>query len=68
MKPTEPYAGPFPRKRHSHHCHGCAAKHGSRRTACYKAHCAKASVVDTCASCRPTRTLITRHTGNPLVP
>lgn len=51
-KRTEPYAGPFPRKRHSHRCSGCAAKHGQLNpVGCYKKNCSRPQVVQSCGWC-----------------
>ena len=43
-----PYAGPFPRKRHSHRCLNC----GGNPVACYKTQCTKAQTTSTCVYCR----------------
>lgn len=44
----QPYAGPFPRKRHGHRCLRC----GGNPVACYKKHCTIAPVTPTCRWCR----------------
>jgi hypothetical protein len=44
----QPYAGPFPRKRHSHHCKLCRWT-----VACYKTLCRKAQRIEACTWCRP---------------
>lgn len=50
---TEPYAGPFPRKRHAHRCLNCRAHGQTNAVACYKAQCTLAPTVETCRWCRP---------------
>lgn len=53
MKRTEPYTGPFPRKRHSHRCKGCEVTVGQfNAVACYKKHCTKPQLVETCEWCK----------------
>ena len=54
---TAPYEGPFPRKRHSHRCTGCAAKYGQyNAVACYKTYCRKPQLMGECSWCRPHHT------------
>jgi len=53
-KRTEPYSGPFPRKKHSHRCKGCEQKfYQLNAVACYKSHCTKPQLVETCSWCAP---------------
>jgi hypothetical protein len=53
MKRTDPYSGPFPRKRHSHRCKGCEAKfYQLNPVACYKQHCTKPQLLRTCSWCK----------------
>ena len=54
MKRTDPYSGPFPRKRHSHRCLGCAERPyaSDRAVACYKSHCTMPQLVFECSYCR----------------
>jgi hypothetical protein len=51
-KRTAPYAGSFPRGKHSHRCINCD---DSRGVACYKSHCTRPQVVDTCPWCASKR-------------
>lgn len=51
MKRTDPYTGPFPRKRHSHRCRGCEARGQYNAVACYKSQCAKPQLVVSCSWC-----------------
>jgi hypothetical protein len=52
MKRTDVYAGPWPRKRHSHRCEGCARRGQLNAVACYKARCARPQLTAQCALCR----------------
>ncbi len=54
MKRTDPYTGPYPRKRHSHRCLGC---HDRNAVACYKSHCTKPQLVTSCMWCARTHIL-----------
>lgn len=45
-KRTEPYAGPFPRSKHSHRCNTC-----NEASYCYKQQCAKPQLTESCPSC-----------------
>jgi hypothetical protein len=56
MKRTDSYTGPFPRKRHSHRCKGCESFHQYNAVGCYKAHCSKPQLTETCSWCRPSTT------------
>ncbi len=47
-----PYAGPFPRGRHSHRCKGCELRNGQGAVACYKSKCTKPQLVAECEWCR----------------
>ncbi len=47
-----PYAGPFPRKRHSHRCTGCRRWGQLNAVACYKAQCARPQLTHRCSSCK----------------
>lgn len=47
-KRSEPYAGPFPRGKHSHRCMTC----GGNAVACYKAKCTKPQTTSACQWCR----------------
>ena len=49
MTKTDPYAGPFPRGRHSHRCINC----GGNAVACYKKQCSRPQLTETCAWCKP---------------
>jgi hypothetical protein len=51
-KRTDPYDGPFPRKRHSHKCKSCVARGQYNSVACYKSHCTRPQLTDTCSWCR----------------
>ena len=53
MSKKEPYNGPFPRKKHSHKCLGCVPRGQINAVACYKAHCTKPQLTDTCNWCKP---------------
>lgn len=53
MKRTEPYTGPFPRKRHSHRCKGCEQRGQLNAVACYKSRCTRPQLTETCAWCKP---------------
>ena len=54
MKRTDPYTGPFPRKRHSHKCKSCEEKFGQyNAVACYKSQCTRPQAVETCSWCKP---------------
>jgi len=53
MKRTEPYTGPFPRKRHSHKCLKCIERGQVNAVACYRSHCTKPQTTDHCAWCSP---------------
>jgi hypothetical protein len=53
IKCKEPYTGPFPRKKHSHKCLGCVPRGQLNAVACYKVHCTKPKVTDTCEWCNP---------------
>lgn len=52
-KQTEPYAGPFPRKRHFHRCETCWATRKQGAVYCYKTKCSKPQSSEDCALCRP---------------
>ena len=52
-KRTDPYTGPFPRKRHSHHCKGCEARGQINAVACYKQGCARPQTTEKCSWCNP---------------
>lgn len=57
MKRTDEYTGPFPRKRHSHRCTGCAKAYGQyNAVACYKSQCTRPQLVEQCSHCRPLHT------------
>lgn len=47
---TEPYAGPFPRKRHYHRCAKCVGR-GFNGVYCYKAKCSLPRDLAGCLSC-----------------
>ena len=49
-----PYAGPFPRGRHSHKCKGCETRGQYNAVACYKSKCTKPQLTATCAWCERT--------------
>ena len=52
-KRSDPYEGPFPRKKHSHKCAGCATRIGqTNAVACYKQHCTRPQHTETCSWCR----------------
>ena len=51
-KMTEPYTGPFPRKRHSHCCITCLERRGQGAVSCYKKQCTKPIRTESCESCR----------------
>lgn len=53
MKRTDPYAGPFPRKRHSHRCKTCETRGQINAVACYKSRCTRPQTAETCSWCRP---------------
>lgn len=46
---SQPYTGPFPRKRHSHYCRAC----GGNAVACYKSQCTRPQRQDVCTWCKP---------------
>lgn len=45
-KRTEPYAGPWPRGKHSHRCASCGDA-----VACYRPHCTRAQLTSVCPWC-----------------
>jgi hypothetical protein len=49
MKQTDPYTGPFPRKRHSHRCLFCNPPNS---TWCYKSKCTQPQRTESCILCR----------------
>ena len=60
-KRTDPYDGPFPRKRHSHKCTGCE-KHGQHNAvACYKSKCTRPQKVSSCGWCQTSPTASTEN-------
>lgn len=60
MKRTDPYTGPFPRKRHSHRCLKC----GGNSVACYKAQCTKPQTIAQCKYC----CAVTQYKATPFRP
>jgi len=48
---SQPYAGPFPRGKHSHRCKGCEARNGQGAVACYRAKCTRPQLTATCSWC-----------------
>lgn len=57
MSRRDPYTGPFPRKRHSHRCEGCAQKYGQyNAVACYKSQCTRPQLTSVCSWCKPRET------------
>ena len=48
---SQPYAGPFPRGKHSHRCKSCQERNGQGSVACYKSHCTRPQLNDTCSWC-----------------
>jgi len=48
---SQPYNGPFPRKKHSHHCRGCESRGQINSVACYKTKCTRPQLTATCAWC-----------------
>ena len=44
----QPYAGPFPRKKHSHRCDQCG-----NATYCYVGQCKQPQKLEICRWCRP---------------
>lgn len=53
MKRTDPYTGPFPRKRHGHRCKGCEKRGQLNPVACYRQHCTRPQTTESCPWCRP---------------
>jgi hypothetical protein len=51
-KRTDPYTGPFPRKRHSHRCKGCEAHGQYNAVAFYKQRCTCPQLTEACSWCR----------------
>ncbi len=49
---AQPYAGPFPRGKHSHKCKGCEVRGQINAVACYKKQCTKPQLVATCEWCK----------------
>lgn len=52
VKKTDPYTGPFPRKKHSHKCLGCIPRGQYNAVACYKKGCTMPQTTETCSWCR----------------
>lgn len=50
-KRTLPYAGPFPRGKHSHKCASCEERGQYNAVACYKSKCTKPQLTATCSWC-----------------
>ncbi len=50
-KRTEPYAGPFPRGKHSHKCAGCETRGQYNAVACYKSQCRRPQLTAMCECC-----------------
>ena len=48
---SRPYAGPFPRGKHSHHCRGCESRGQINSVACYKSKCTAPQLTATCSWC-----------------
>lgn len=47
-KRAQPYAGPFPRGKHSHKCLKCETRGRYNAVACYKSKCTRAQLTSTC--------------------
>lgn len=52
-KRTDPYTGPFPRKRHSHKCIKCEERGQYASVACYKSQCTRPQTTQQCSWCTP---------------